>query len=146
MNFGAVWVADVRANRKIIDPALLACNWDVFETHAFVLPAMYPVASSGSFYLEFDFEGIAIPHSAERIEFVYVTLLPQDKTTLFLFSYLSEDAALYRKIGDQLKARNNLRLDISALLAPHNENIYFEPQYHAQFIAEQNDRDHGIYT
>lgn len=139
IDFGTQWDADVIASRAIIEPALLSGQWGVFETHAFTLPAMYPIASSGSFYLEFDFDGNAIAHSAARMEFVYVTLLPQDKTTLFLFSYLSQDATLYRQVGDQLRARNNLKLDISALLAPHTENIYYEPVYHAQFIAPQND-------
>jgi len=139
MDFGGQWDADVIASRAIIEPALLNGHWDVFETHAFVLPAMYPIASSGNFYLEFDFEGNAIPHSQDRMEFVYVTLLPQDKTTLFLFSYLKQDAPLCSQVGSQLRFRNNLKLDISALLAPHTENIYYEPVYHAQFIAPQND-------
>ena len=139
MDFGTQWDADVIASRAIIEPALLSGQWDVFETHAFTLPVMYPIASSGSFYLEFDFDGNAIAHSPNRMEFVYVTLLPQDKVSLFLFSYLSQDAGLYRRVGDQLRARNNLKLDISALLAPHTENIYYEPVYHEQFIAKQND-------
>ena len=139
MDFGTQWDADVLASRAIIEPALLAGQWDVFETHAFTLPALYPIASSGSFYLEFDFVGNAITHSPDRMEFVYVTLLPQDSTTLFLFSYLAQDAGLYRQVGEQLRARNNLKLDISALLAPHTENIYYEPVYHGQFIAKQND-------
>ncbi len=139
IDFGTQWDADVVASRAIIEPAMLSSQWDVFVTHAFTLPAMYPIASSGSFYLEFDFEGNAVPNSQNRIEYVYVTLLPQDNTTLFLFSYLRQDAPLYQKVGDQLQTRNNLKLDISALLAPHTENIYYEPVYHAQFIAKQND-------
>lgn len=139
IDYGKEWLEDDRVTREILNAALLAKDWACIETATVVLPNMYPIAASGSYYLEFDFLGSPIPHGQERMEFVYTSLIPHERETLFLFSYLTADAALYRKVGEQLKAASDPRLAISALLAPHTENIYYEPQYYDQFIKAQEE-------
>src|SRR5690606_23051589 len=61
--YGPEWVADERETRIILNEALVKSAWDVMESAAFILPAMYPIAASGSYYLEFDFDEQPIPHS-----------------------------------------------------------------------------------
>jgi len=81
-----------------------------------------------------------LPLGHERREFVYVTLLPKESETLFLLSYLEQDHALYRPIGEQMQARCTLTRDISAMLACHVENMYFNPTYFERFIRPQAKR------
>ena len=136
INFGEQSDKDINENRKIFDSAILANDYSIIETEIFELPAFYPIAVSSSFFLDFDFEGNAIPHSDERMEDIYVTLLPGEKKTYFLLSYFTQDKHLYGNLGVQLKLRNNLKSDITMLVAAHVENIYFNPTYYETFIAQ----------
>ena len=129
INFGDQADNDIIENKKIFDKAIFNKNYSVVETNVFELPAFYPIAVSSSFYLEFDFEGNPIEHSDDRIEAIFVTLLPTDNRTYFLLSYLQQDKKLYGNLGNQLRLRNNLKSDITVLLAAHVENIYFNPTY-----------------
>lgn len=137
MDWGAHASKDERANRDLFDTALLAENWSHVQGDMIELPAFYPIAASGSFYLDFDFDGKPIPHSDARMEFIHVDLFPDDRRTVFLLSYLHEDRHLYEHLVPQLRKRNDLKSDLSVLLGGHTENIYFEPKYFETFIAEQ---------
>jgi len=139
-DFGPEWESDEDQTKEIFDRALLAKQWDIIETQTFKLPRMYPLAATGKFYLERDFLENRLPLGHERREFVYVTLLPKESETLFLLSYLEQDHALYRPIGEQMQARCTLTRDISAMLACHVENMYFNPTYFERFIRPQAKR------
>jgi hypothetical protein len=136
INFGDQLNNDIAENKKIFDVAILSENYSVIETEVFELPASYPIAVSSSFYLDFDFEGNSISHSEERIEAVFVTLLPTDNRTFFLLSYFQKDKNLYGHLGNQLRKRNNLKSDISILFAAHVKNMYFSPIYYKTFIEK----------
>ena len=123
------WEPDLIENKRIFDEAILRENYSIIETEIFELPAFYPIASCNAFNLEFDFDGNSILHSDHRMENIYVTLLPTEKNTYFLISYFKQDKAVYGKLCAQLRTRNNLKLDISILLA-HAENTYFKPTYY----------------
>lgn len=145
MNFGGQAENDIIENRRIFDKAISEKDYAIIKTEVFELPLFYPIACSSSFYLDFDFEGIAIPHSEGRMENVFVTLLPviKENKTYFLLSYFKEDANLYEKVGIQMRKRNKLKSDISIIIVAHAENVYFEPLYYATFI-EQFEED--LYT
>lgn len=136
INYGTQSDNDIVENRKIFDVAILSNDYSVIETHVFELPAFYPIAVSSSFYLDFDFEGNPIKHSDDRMEDVFVTLLPTDNKTYFLLSYFQQDKNLYGHLGEQLTKRNNLKSDITMLIAAHTENVYFHPTYYKTFIEK----------
>jgi hypothetical protein len=136
MNYGEQSDTDIAENKKIFDAAILSQDYSVIKTEIFELPAFYPIAVSSSFYLDFDFEGNSIPHSDERMEDIYVTLLPTDNKTYFLLSYFQMEENLYGKLGDQLRNRNSLKSDITMLIAAHTENVYFNPTYYETFIKK----------
>jgi len=136
MNYGPQSDNDISENRKVFDDAILSNNFSVIETHVFELPAFYPIAVSSSFYLDFDFEGNRIKHSDDRMEYVFVTLLPTDNKTYFMLSYFQQDKNLYGHLGKQLTARNNLKSDITMLIAAHTENVYFNITYYKTFIEK----------
>lgn len=156
MNFGGQAENDIIENRKIFDKAITEKDYSIIKTDVFELPLFYPIACSSSFYLDFDFEGIAIPHSEGRMENVFITLLPaiKENKSYFLLSYFKEDAHLYEKIGLQMLKRNKLKFDISIIIAAHAENVYFEPLYYTTFIEKwekdlytllfQTQMDHGV--
>lgn len=135
-NFGDQSNNDIAENKKIFDAAIIHEDYSIIETEVFELPASYPIAVSSSFYLDFDFEGNSISHSEERIEAVFVTLLPMDNKTFFLLSYFQKDKNLYGNLGNQLIKRNNLKSDISILFAAHVKNMYFNPIYYKTFIEK----------
>ncbi len=139
-DFGPEWESDEDQTKAIFDKALLSKQWDVVETQAFWLPRKYPVAATGRFYLDRDFLENRLALGHDRREFVYATLLPRDGETWFLFSYLTQDHALYRPIGEQMRSRDSLTKDISAMLASHVENMYFNPTYFEQFIRPLAER------
>jgi hypothetical protein len=139
-DFGPEWESDEDQTKAIFDEALLSQQWDVIETRGFKLPRKYPLAATGKFYLERDFLENRLVLGHKRREFVYVTLLPRETETVVLFSYLKQDDALYRPIGEQMRSRNSLTSDISAMLASHVENMYFNPRYYDQFIRPQANR------
>jgi len=92
-------------------------------------------------FLHFDFEGQPIKHSNERMEYIFITLLPNVDRTYFPFNYFKIDAYLYGLLGAQLVARNNLKSDISVLIVGHTENMYFNPTYYRTYIEKQK---HGF--
>lgn len=139
MNFGTQSDIDIQENKKLFDAAIHAKNYSIIETEVFELPAFYPIAVSSAFNLEFDFEGNAIEHSDERMEDIFVTLLPVDNKTYFFISYFSQDKHLYGNLGEQLRKRNNLKSDITMLIAAHTENIYFNPVYYTTFIEKHEE-------
>lgn len=145
MNFGGQAYDDIARNRELFDNALINNDYSKIVSEVFELPFFYPIACSSSFYLDFDFEGNMIPHSEERMENVFITLLPakSQNKSYFIFSYFTEDSNLYEKVSNQLKTRNNLKLDISILIGAHAENVYFEPIYYDTFIK---DTEEDIYA
>ncbi len=136
LDFGDQSANDIAEDKRIFDDAINSKTFDILETEVFELPAFYPIAVSSSFYLDFDFEGNPIPHSETRMENIFVTLLPLENKTLFLLSYLKQDQNLYGNLGSQLRARNNLKSDITMLIAAHVENVYFNPTYYRTFIEK----------
>ena len=136
-NFGEQSKIDIEENKKIFDKAILEKDYSIIKTECFELSAFYPIAVSTAFYLEFDFEGNPIEHSEERIEFIFISLIPLANRTLFLLSYLKHDRKLYDKLGDQLRKRDNLKSDVTMLIAAHTENVYFNPTYYKTFIEQQ---------
>jgi len=136
MNYGEQSDNDIKRNKQIFDNAILSNDFSVIETEVFELPAFYPIAVSSAFYLDFDFQGKSIPHSDERMEDIFVTLYPTENKTYFLLSYFTQDKHLYGDLGNQLRSRNNLKSDITMLIAAHTENIYFNPVYYKTFIEK----------
>jgi hypothetical protein len=136
MDFGDQAKEDIEQNKIIFNNAILANDFSVIKTETFELPSFYPIVVSAAFYLEYDFEGNRIEHSEERIENIFITLLPFGNKTYFLLSYLQQDEGLYGGLGEQLRRRNNLRSDITMLIAAHTENIFFHPQYYETFIKK----------
>ncbi|SFC72001.1 hypothetical protein SAMN05216297_1023 [Flavobacterium phragmitis] len=155
-NFGDQSQIDITENKKIFDKAIKQKDYSRVESEVFELPFFYPIAASSSFYLDFDFQGSAISHSDDRMENVFVTLLPKKKEnkTYFILSYFKEDRHLYQNLGKQLRSRNNLKSDITMILAAHTDNIFFNPVYYMTFIEKiqdavaklifQTQYDHGI--
>jgi hypothetical protein len=139
MDYGEQSDNDIVENKKLFDKAIIEQDYEVIETEVFELPHFYPIAVSSSFYLDYDFEGNPIPHSDERMEDIYVTLLPADDKTYFLLSYFTRDKHLYKNLGEQLRKRNNFKSDITMLIAAHTENIYFNPLYYKTFIEKNED-------
>ncbi len=136
MNFGEQSDNDIKENKQIFDNAILTKDYSVIETEVFELSAFYPIAVSSAFYLDYDFQGNPIPHSDERMEDVFVTLYPVENKTYFLLSYFTQDKHLYGNLGNQLRDRNNLKSDITMLIAAHTENVYFNPVYYKTFIEK----------
>lgn len=155
-NFGHQSQIDIIENKKIFDNAIKSGDYSAVESEVFELPFFYPIAASSSFYLDFDFQGNAIPHSDDRMENIFVTLLPNQKEnkTYFILSYFKQDQNLYRNLVQQLRKRDNLKSDITMLLVAHTDNIFFNPIYYKTFIEKihdsvvklifQTQMDHGI--
>jgi hypothetical protein len=137
MNFGEQSDIDLNENKKLFDNIIINSDYTKIKTEIFELPSFYPIAVSSSFYLDFDFDGNPINHSDERMEMIFITLLPQNNKTFFLISYFEIDETLYGQLGSQLKNRNNLKSDITMLIAAHTENVYFNPTYYKTFIEQQ---------
>jgi len=136
MDFGQQTHNDIINNKKIFDEAILNQNYGVIKTYTIELPAFYSIAVSSSFYLDFDFEGNPIPHSDERMEYLFLSVFPDQNKTYVLISYFEQDENLYGNLGNQLAKRNNYVSDISILIAAHCENVYFNPTYYNAFIKK----------
>lgn len=156
MNYGEQSKKDIEENKKLFDVAIKTTNHAVIESEVFELSNFYPIAASSAFYLDFDFEGNEIPHSDDRIENIFVTLLPilKENKTYFILSYFQKDKHLYGNLGEQLRKRNNLKSDITMLLGAHTENVFFNPVYYKTFIEKieeilhelmfETQMDHGV--
>jgi hypothetical protein len=134
INYGEQATNDIAAEKFIFDNAILNGDFSVIETDKIELENYYPIAASTSFPLEFDFMSQGILHSDERMENLFITLFPQRRKTILLISYFSQDRELYARIAPQILQRNNLKSDISILVAAHTEDIYFNPTYYRTFI------------
>ncbi len=136
VEFGQQSNNDIIGNKKIFDEAILNQNYGVIKTHTIELPAFYPIAVSSSFYLDFDFEGNSIPHSDERMEYLFLSVVPDQNKTYVLISYFQQNENLYGNLGSQLAKRNNYKSDITILIASHCENVYFNPNHYNTFIKK----------
>lgn len=136
-HFGTQWKEDVRATKRAFDVALRTQAWDTIHTWTWTLPATYPVAAVAGFYAEFDFEGAAIHHSDERMEYLYVTVLPEPNGTVCLMSCLAQDVHLYNSLATQVAATRDPGERISALLLTHADNFCFKPSYYRTHIEPQ---------
>ena len=130
------WREDIAATKAIYDEAYRNGDWGAVEYWQWVLPKRYPLAASGCYCLEYDFDGTPIPHSLGRMEYVYITAFPEASQTIIQFAYLKRDAALLGRLGAQLVRRNSMAKDISILLA-HTEDLFFEPAYFRSHIQPQ---------
>jgi hypothetical protein len=139
INYGEQADNDISENKIIFDQAIIAQDYSIIKTEVFELPAFYPIAVSSSFYLDFDFEGNQIPHSNERMEDIFITFFPAENSSFFLLSYFTKDKHLYGELGNQLRKRNNLKSDITMLIAGHAENVYFQPTYYQTFIEKHEE-------
>ena len=128
-------IDDIDKTKDIFDHAILNNNYGIIETYTYILPLFYPVAVSSSFYLDYDFDGNSIQHSASRMEYIFLTILPiYPNKTIVLVSFLAQDKQLYENLARQIGDRNNLKSDISILVLGHCENVYFNPRYYEAFI------------
>ncbi len=143
-NFGEQYKNDIAETKEIFDKAILNDDFDIIETEVIELTAFYPIAVSSHFYLDYDFEGNLIQHSENRMEHIYISVFPVNNKTYFLLSYLKTDEFLYGNLGRQLRARNNLKSDISMLIAGHSENVYFNPIYYKTFIQQHENSVHQL--
>ncbi len=139
MNFGEQYLNDINETKNIFDNAILNKDYDILETVVIELPAFYPIATSSSFYLDFDFENNSIPHSDDRMEMVFISLFPSETKSYFILSYFKIDKHLYGNVGAQLKSRNKFKSDITMLIGAHVENVYFNPIYYETFIAKHEE-------
>lgn len=156
MNYGEQSKTDIEENKKLFDVAIQTNNYNAIESEVIELANFYPIAASSAFYLDFDFEGNEILHSADRIENIFVTLIPKIKEnkSYFILSYFQEDKHLYGNLGEQLRKRDKLKSDITMLLGAHTENVFFNPIYYKTFIEEheqilhvlmsETQMDHGV--
>ena len=127
---------DIDKIKDIFDHAILSNNYGIIETYTYMLPLFYPIAVSSSFYLDYDFDGNSIQHSASRMEYIFLTILPlYPNKSVVLVSFLAQDKQLYENLARQIRDRNNLKSDISILVLGHCENnVYFDPRYYEAFI------------
>lgn len=136
MNFGNQSDIDIRKNKQIFDNSILGEKYNRIVTHHFELQSFYPVACSGCFYLEYDFNGNEIVHSEDRMEFIFLTVFPtENDKTIILISYFKDDEHLYGDLHKQIQERCNLKYDISFLIAVLCGNAYFRPSYYLKYIA-----------
>ena len=144
MNFGEQYLNDIAETKKIFDKAILNKEYDILDSVVIELPAFYPIATSSSFYLDFDFDHNSIPHSDNRMEKIYISLFPSETKTYFILSYFKIDRHLYSNVGRQLKSRNNFKSDITMLIGAHVENVYFNPIYYDTFIVKHEKSLHQL--
>ncbi|MGE0087663.1 MAG: hypothetical protein AB7S75_24900 [Desulfococcaceae bacterium] len=135
INFGEQSDIDTEENINIFNDSILSSNYKRIKTHHYELPLFYPTAVSSSFYLDFDFNGNKINHSDDRMEYLFFTVFPErNNKTHILISYFEDDEHLYKDLAKQITDRNNLKYDISILIAGHCENVYYNPAYYNAFI------------
>lgn len=135
-NFGDQAINDIIENKKIFDRAIQSSDFGVISTHVIDLPVFYPIAATSAFYLDFDYFGREIIHSEERMENIFITLIPDGQKSKFMISYFTQDVGLYGALADQIRDRGKWRSDLSVLLG-HTENIYFQPLYFESIILPQ---------
>ncbi len=146
LNYGEQSEKDILENKKIFDEAILNEDFSIIESGIIELEKFYPIAVSSSFYLDYDFEGNEIFHSEDRMENIFITLLPsiKENKTYFILSYFKQDANLYSKLIEQLKKRGSLKSDISMIIAAHAENVYYNPIYYDTFIRGIEEEIHEL--
>jgi hypothetical protein len=136
INYGAQADNDISENIRIFNDAIKRKDYSIIETEVFELPNHYPFAATASFYLDYDFEGNPIVHSDDRMEYIFISFFPIEKKSYFLLSFFKKDSSLYKNLGYQIRKRNNVKSDVSVMLAGHVENIFFNPIYFSTFIEK----------
>ncbi len=128
---------DIQENKEYFDKALQNQDYGAIKSFVYKMPYFCPIASSSSFYLDYDFEGMPIEHSeTKRMEDIFITLFPIKDCTFFILSYFRIDEKIYGMLGDQIQKRSNFESDLTMLIAAHTEDVYFKPSYFEKYISK----------
>jgi len=144
MDFGLQSENDMIAEKRIFDKLILTNDYKRVRTDKIILDYNYPIASTSSSDLDFDFNSKNVYHSEARMERFYLTVFPQNVNTYILFSYFEEDSNLYGDIINQIIKRGKIETDLSVLLSGHCENTFFKPSYYNKYIKPQEKKVNSL--
>lgn len=141
-DYGPQALNDIDNTKQIFNDSILNKDYSRIVTDVIVFDYEYPIAVVTKSDLDYDFEGKEIIHSDTRMENFFLTVFPQNGKTYVLFSYFRDDSGLYGDIIKQIKKRNNIKSDLSVLIAGHCENVFFRPSYYEKYIdCQENSID-----
>lgn len=136
---------DYESYREIMNNALIAGDFTKISTY--VIEFDYRIAFSTCFAYAplFDFHGnqISLNHLAslnqDRLKLNFVTVIPQDKKSYIIYSWLQEDDDYFKNYINQLKQFNinNIRRIFNNLIPSYSENIILAPKLWERFSDYQ---------
>ena len=114
-------------------------RYNKIQTEVIEIPVKNTIASSSLAYIYADLHGHPFNKLLKFPSFL--TLIPQDNTTYFLFSYLSKHKHYFKEFINQLRdvKENEIELVISNLFLKYGDNLCFSPQIFEKFSQKEID-------
>lgn len=128
---------DMNSYSKIFNSSLLSKNYSTIETKVFEFDYRLPFATCFAFSPYFDFNekplnvDFMLQHNSDRLKLNFVTVLPQNKKSYVLYSWLSEDSNYFSSLNKSFETFTELDIKkiFNNLIPEYSEHIVFAPEY-----------------
>lgn len=130
-------IKDMEEYTRIFNSALLSKNYSVLSTHVVEFDFRLPFATCFAYspYYDFNKEPINLSHmfdfNEDRLKLNFVTVLPQEKKSYILYSWLKEDDSHFHSIKSSLESFDNkdIKRTFNNLIPEYSEHVVFAPKY-----------------
>ena len=124
-----LWLNELDDCRKIFDTAILSQKYDIFKTHIIELPYRVFFAASSCFPVTFDIYGNQVKTNADKMQMLYISVIPDENSSRIIFSWLNRDSNVYNLFKHQLQIvpRRFIVKYLNNLLPINCENMTIAP-------------------
>lgn len=136
-----LWLSELDECREIFDTAILSQKYDIFKTHIIELPYRVLFAASSCFPVIFDIYGNQIKTTADKMQMLYISVIPDESSSRIIFSWLNRDSDVYKLLEQQLQivpTRFILKY-LNNLLPINCENMTIAPTLWGSWSKEAQD-------
>lgn len=133
----------LRSGYKLLDffkNAYANKKWNLINSYSFIIPSDNYIAVSNVLLLTTDINKNIINHKqSSEPELLYLTVVPENKKTVIIISWLTKDNSTYKPFINQLDALNKAdKINvINNIIAAYCENYVFGPKKWESYVTDE---------
>lgn len=128
---------DMESYYSILNDALNNSNFGIIKSNVIELNYQIKFATTFIYSPLFDFNknklnyDAMVQFSKERLKLNFVTIFPQENTSIIIYSWLAEDNEYFQTIESSLSSENitEMKRIFNNIIPEYSENIVFSPKF-----------------
>jgi len=135
------WLNKLEECKRVFNESIIANDYKILNSYTYTLPYRAYFAVSSCFPIIFDAYGTPIIHKNGKMQLMYISIIPHDKNTQIIFSWLKSDDPLYAEFKRQLSIipESFFLKFLNNLLPLSCENIVISPRLWDNWSKEAQD-------